>query len=909
MRGRVLVCAALSSLCAVAGSHAEGLRILAADGQPLSGARVQVWAPLAEGDAAAAMTPPFFRGETSETGAVPVEPPARRGFLLLVNHPGHEPFSAELEPPFFTGGLRLEAGWTWAGRVEAEGPFAATGRLCVRWSTALPRWQLTPEWERCTEIGLDGSFTLAGLSRVPLQATIDVPGFLRREIALEPSSPPRDLRVERGRIVRGRVVTGAASAPVPGATVRAVGSAPVRTGAGGDFEIALVEEGRELSIEAAGFRTARLAGAAPASDDPLLIRLMPSQRVELVLTTPRGEPAAKGWVQVELLAEHGRRRSWGAALEGGEQGRFRLDLPEPGRYRLGVSAPGWLGAKVPAFSLAPSELRDLGVLALEPGASLEARLVDARTNQPVTGAEVSYGKAGLAALQALARQQTPRAISDRQGAFVLAGLPPGRAILTVDHPAYARRRIAVVLQSNEERREPPIWLDPGVRLEGVVQGFAERGGEGLSVGLFRLDLGDALPEVEATTGAGGSFTFPGLSPASYRVVVRGAQPMLAQDLEVAPNLETQRVELLLPMARISGRVLRQGLPVDGGALTLRPRLDPGRETGKVVVQMEGRRQAKLVLGTGVGSYGAEIDAEGRFVLTGIPPGSYDLASNAAPASAWRIEVPAAGLDELEIELSRPATRGRLLDSQTADGVSGEVELIEAGGSVLARASADRDGWFEIAAPEAEGSRLRLGARGYRARLLAWASAEAVAATELALEPAGAGDVRVRVADAAGEPVPMVMVTLVREGGGMQASLLADAEGEKRFSGVPAGKYLALVADPAAGSAASAWVSARGGSEEVIELTLAPGSWVELACEPWRCGSRAVERLDIRRDDGFDWTPFLPSLSPGLRLSEDGRLALGILGSGTYEARAVVAGQPLAASFRVNGFEPVSARLR
>jgi len=78
--------------------------------------------------------------------------------------------------------------------------------------------------------------------------------------------------------------------------------------------------------------------------------------------------------------------------------------------------------------LAPGELRDLE-LALEPGATVEGRVVDALTRAPVPGAAAAVLTEGGA-------PPRPEATSGAAGRFRLSGLPAGVRRLRLTAPGY-----------------------------------------------------------------------------------------------------------------------------------------------------------------------------------------------------------------------------------------------------------------------------------------------------------------------------------------------------------------------------------------------------------------------------------------------------------------------------------------
>lgn len=901
--------------CALLGATrlpADTLRILTPDGQPAAGAVVEIWPPYSGTDPLAAMAPPLFRVEAGEDGGVSWSPPARSGFLLLVNHPLLEPYHQELDPSLWKEGLRLRPGWAWRASVSGDGPLPAASRACASWTERLERWQLSRGFERCAPIAEGGTFELRGLAARPLEARIEVPGYLVAERAVAPNQAPSVVKLEAGHRVQGRVVAARTGQALAGAVVTSAGSAGVASDAQGLFELGVAQLPAVVEVSAPGFRAARLPSEPPLSGERVVVRLEPGQGVAFTLTDSEAQQLSAADLWVEHAPSSGSRRAWSSVITARPDGRFVVELPEPGTYSLSISTAELRGIRIPAVLVPEGQTVDLGNLALERGAGIAGQMIDAASNRPVAGVEVTALPLGLRLLRVVQSQRWPRAVSDSEGRFALSGLSPGRSVVAFEHPRFARRRIEVVLEPGELLSAGSVWLDRGVRLRGSVQGAPLLPVQGLSIRLFEADLPLLAPAAEVVTYEAGRFSMPALAPGRYRVEVRNERPLLSQEIELLPGAEVQSIELLPASSHVRCRVLDLGNPVAGGSVTLEPLLDPGREMGKLVVRFEGRREASFTHGSPSQPYGTPVAADGRFALTGVAPGAYALAYQSAAAGVTRrlLTIPEAGLDECQVRLQGRSWAGRVVDRETGAGVSGALEVRNPEGVLLAEQSADAEGGFAIEGLPAGQLELGVVASGYRnfvARADALSGAGGPALVELT--PEQDGELALRVSDAAGEPVGGLLVTLLAEAGGVVRSLLTGPSGERRFSGLAAGSYFVVLTDPAAGLAVSQALRVEGGSSLSLSLDLTSGSFVALECDPDQCGQAAIERLALRTGGGPELSTFLQTVSPAMRLSDAGALGLGLLGPGTYQALLEVRGRRYSAEFTVTGPEPTLVRLR
>jgi hypothetical protein len=109
----------------------------------------------------------------------------------------------------------------------------------------------------------------------------------------------------------------------------------------------------------------------------------------------------------------------------------------------------------------------------------------------------------------------------------------------------------------------------------------------------------------------------------------------------------------------------------------------------------------------------------------------------------------------------------------------------------------------------------------------------------------------------------------------------DSNGEQRFAGLAAGRYLLVWSDSFAGTGASEPFDIESGRERSFERILSAGSAVTLHCALDLCGGQGVESLSLATSSGAEIAPYLSGMSAGLSFSKDGELPLGRLSPGSY----------------------------
>ncbi|HSK76092.1 MAG TPA: carboxypeptidase-like regulatory domain-containing protein [Thermoanaerobaculia bacterium] len=487
-----------------------------------------------------------------------------------------------------------------AGRIELSG-----------WAFPEPAATVTPS--------SDGAFRLAaepGFWRVIVEA----PGFVPLEHTLLPLTEETELPAARLRPdARIEVrVTGPGGVPVPGARVRveeeedSMGrlpkdwTVPRRVGAAG-------ADGKAVLPRAAGEKlTVRVAapGLAPAErkevrSGAVSLALAAGSPFRLLVQDAQGKA-----VPGVLARQRGSRwpvaQADGAGLLALATGAGKLDLElvaEDGRTAVTSAKPAAPGKN---GETEPRAVR------LSPLVSVTGKTVSAADGRPVSGALVwTYHDAG--AFTRTAADGTYRITASAEPQIVVQAAASG----------FFQAMENLRSSPGSERRGPTLTLDPALRATGVVVDESGRGIAGAEIqatfqDASRLRLRPGLPMGGlARSAESGRFVLGNLVPgATY--ALRVSKPGFAPAQADLPPREAGRtapdLRIVLRTGRSAfGRVLDQNnSPIANAQVTLRPAAPTDmmariRESFSPTAPFEGA-----------------TDSTGRFELTHLPAGVYDL---------------------------------------------------------------------------------------------------------------------------------------------------------------------------------------------------------------------------------------------------------------------------------------------
>lgn len=891
----ILLAAVLTGLAGTA----EALQVLDAGGQPVVDARVKILRAHHSGgqgdDLFHQLEPPVLDAKTDAEGRLHPTLPVLKKMLLLVDHPDYGPWVAEIAGSLPRSVL-LPEGLELQGEVDLGGESLRDGQICAGWTSSWDGRDEIHRWRRCSTISADGNFVLPGLADREVQLAVWVSGFVpyRRTLRPDPAEPLK-IRMEAGHRIGGRVE--ASQTPIRGAVVRTAKGAEKVTGGDGTFELTVAVLPTHLTVEAPGFRRQTVRTGGPRKEPAgllheedeekvpgLIIELEPVEQITGILLDFDGQPLDKATVRaIHLTAED--RRSESRHPVDTWDGAFRLDLPGPGRYRFLLEAEGRRTESLSEIDLAPEQIYDLGVVTLHRGAGVVGTLVDSSTDEPVAGAVVRVVAQGTRIFDALRRGGSHWGISDETGQFEIWGLEAGRYELRPEHDDYAPSSFPVALKRDEVAELEIVPLEPGTRVSGTVLDRKGRPRSGLQIRVYDPEQASVEPLAENTSDSRGRFGELLLASGRYRFNVSGERLLLTQEIEVPPGEPSYEVELIVGGVNLSGRITRNGNPVDGGFLSVSSALDPAVNQGKILLRTE---SGQLTQGLGVTTVTADVGPEGTFQLADAPHGALEVTYyplNGDPVRR-RVVIPDQPRYELALEIGGLILQGRVADADSGLGIeSASFRVLNDTGRTVGTGRTDASGYFEIPDLEPGEYAAEVQAENYASTvqkpLLVQADMPPV---EILLSPEDSGALSIRLLREDGSAVSGMMVNLLNESGRMVRSLLSDDQGRRRYEGLPAGSYFVVWTDPLSGTGVSEPIVVQGAEQAAFERVLPTGGSVELACNWEECGGASVEHVAVFSPQGVDIGGYLSGVAPALRFSSDGQLTLGRLSRDTYLVR-------------------------
>jgi hypothetical protein len=433
----------------------------------------------------------------------------------------------------------------------------------------------------------------------------------------------------------------------------------------------------ELTASRTGYQPAQATAAAAGEVRLVLER---ARSAHGMAVDAEGRPLAGVEVTVSSSSSGGSGGTVTAIT--GDRGRFEVPALPGDRVDLEARRQGFAPTLVPGVVIAPGPgPADLGTLKLLPGVRIEGRVTGA-AGRPLAGAGVWLAEGDRQPGHALAetlRRQEPVATTDEAGRFAIADVARGQRVnVLLAREGYVPFWVPGVEAPTS--RPLAVMLEPASRLRGRVEDAAGEPVPGASVRLrpappppgtvgVEVRRSENIADVDA--GSDGTFAFD--------EVAAGAVTLEASAEGFVPP---EPVELQVPSDGEVRLVLGRGAMVAGWVTNA---------AGEPVAGAQVR----------IGAIRAESDAEGRYRLAGIPPGSAALAVNhpAYKPKGQLVDVQP-GENRADVTLERGATvSGRVVDEAGAPRPRAELTLRNRGerGLLGYRASSGADGRFEILA--------------------------------------------------------------------------------------------------------------------------------------------------------------------------------------------------------------------
>lgn len=524
------------------------------------------------------------------------------------------------------------------GRVQSKvGGRPLQGTVCLQFAS-VQDFSL----DNCLQTEPDGSFNASvGMRPQALVAMAEGHRSTRHDLAETDaaSAAPVVIELEEHPTValEGRVQDAYGGA-VAGAVVRGwseAGEQPsfASSDAEGRFRLG-ADAGRwRVEARARGYATTHTAVEVPDRDVRLV--LSPASSIGgCVVDADTGDAIAGAEVQafggLEGPAEH-------AQASVGADGCFLFSELPAGLYSLTASASGWQSLRLSVGVPVAARVEDVE-LRLAPAAAIVGTVLVA--GEPCEEARVILEGPIMAFAEA-----------DAAGVVHLGELAPGDYAVAVHCPTGAPLRDGVRL-ARGERAQLEWWLEPGLRLRGLVLRASGRPRAGLTVHARSLSLeapppeaASAVAEVErrCETDRAGEFLCTGLSPGVYEVGVAS--------LEGDWSPEAQRIEL-----RPGEEPVLRLLAPPSASVTVGPvELAPGESRPELLARSPGHDEAHV----------ATFEPP-YFRFEDLPLGSYEILVGGRPEPYATV---ALTRDEERAQLAwvhesaRVTLRGQVVDEQ------------------------------------------------------------------------------------------------------------------------------------------------------------------------------------------------------------------------------------------------------
>ncbi len=481
------------------------------------------------------------------------------------------------------------------------------------------------------------------------------------------------------------------------------------------------------------------------------------------------------------------------------RGRFAIDGVPNGNYTLWIKAAGRAAFRESGLIVgaAPIEVH----AALDVGRTITGRVVARDTGRPIAGATLISEGDYPAAITELGRVDlsellAPRASSDPSGAFELANLRAGETSLRATASGFSPDWVHLDLSGDALQSLAPvvIELDVGGTIRGRVEDASSAPQRDVLVIAVPMEAA-AYPlywESPALTDANGEFAIADLPSVQCVVVKLGPKddrtswsvPETRYVRVVAGDSVRADFSAAARGTHFFGRVRdADGRPLAGHSLTI----SPADYDGTQAISTRWRSIA--------------LDSEGRFDLTDVAPGSYevylsvDLPMNVVQQD--RVEL-GAGDVEHDITVARGSIRGRVRGVDESGASFPFVAIVDRRlgdrWDFMARVIGGEDGSY--AAPMLVDGEYRVSAIPSDG-VHAFGSSEsvtirdgaAVAGVDLRLEKSAR--LALHVVDLHGEPIGSASVRLMDPTGGLvqlSTAQSTDSRGHLEFSNLTAGHW-------------------------------------------------------------------------------------------------------------------------
>ena len=295
---------------------------------------------------------------------------------------------------------------------------------------------------------------------------------------------------------------------------------------------------------------------------------------------------------IEFFATPAAKPTPGARVFQTKDGRFEWTSVPADVWEVTAGAPGYQRFEFGEVLIRKGAATPEVVLPLRRGFTVTGRVFDELTRTGIENATVSFWDAQQSDYGDNWRRRLHTS-TDRNGSFVLDGVPGGRITIHAGSQDHANR--AVTISVGPDLAPLQIALSAGSLISGQLT--AADGATGVAgwVELSNLDSGTAGM---AKSGPNGEFIYKRLSSGRYRVMGRSETGQAEIEIALAPNERRENVVLALK----TGSVVR-------GTIT---GLSAG-ELRRTNISVQNATDYLVYMDT-------QIDARGKFTIGGLKPG-------------------------------------------------------------------------------------------------------------------------------------------------------------------------------------------------------------------------------------------------------------------------------------------------